>query len=290
MSRERSGARASGGAAAARRARGGGRQPVELAQADGAVGGVAAPRELLLARAGPRRSGPAGARPPAHGRGRRLACHGVGSPRHHLRYRSPPVGSRECGRADRCWRTGSSRTARSSRSACRASPISRCSTGSTITATRSGSSTAVTRALPPTPPTPTASSPARPGICLVTRGPGARHASVGVHTAHQDSTPLMLLVGQIARGTRDRESFQEVDYRAVFGPIAKWAFEIETPSRIPRCRARVSGCDCRRPGPVVLALPEDVLAGRSMCADAPRLRDRTAGADAEAIAAAAASC
>jgi len=101
----------------------------------------------------------------------------------------------------------------------------------------------------------------RPGICLVTRGPGATHASVGVHTAFQDSTPMILFIGQVARATRDREAFQEVDLRALFAPLAKWAAEIDDPARIPEYVARafrtaLSG----RPGPVVLALPEDVLA------------------------------
>jgi len=101
----------------------------------------------------------------------------------------------------------------------------------------------------------------KPGICMVTRGPGACHASIGVHTAYQDSTPMILLVGQIARGTRDREAFQEIDYRQMFGPIAKWAAEIETTSRIPEYIARAfQVATSGRPGPVVLALPEDMLA------------------------------
>ncbi|MFM2289448.1 MAG: hypothetical protein RL684_2591, partial [Pseudomonadota bacterium] len=100
----------------------------------------------------------------------------------------------------------------------------------------------------------------RPGICCVTRGPGATQAAVGVHTAFQDSTPMILFIGQVARGARDREGFQEVDFRAMFGPLAKWAAEIDDPTRIPEYIARafqtaVSG----RPGPVVLSLPEDML-------------------------------
>jgi acetolactate synthase-1/2/3 large subunit len=100
----------------------------------------------------------------------------------------------------------------------------------------------------------------RPGICFVTRGPGATHASVGVHTALQDSTPMVLFIGQVARGARDREGFQEIDFRAMFIPIAKWAAEVDDPARIPEYVARafqtaISG----RPGPVVLSLPEDVL-------------------------------
>ncbi len=78
----------------------------------------------------------------------------------------------------------------------------------------------------------------RPGICFVTRGPGATNASAGVHIARQDSTPLILFVGQIARHTREREAFQELDYRAVFGSIAKWATEIDDPARIPEIVSR----------------------------------------------------
>ena len=100
----------------------------------------------------------------------------------------------------------------------------------------------------------------RPGICFVTRGPGATQASVGVHTAFQDSTPMILFIGQVAREARDREGFQEVDFRAMFTPLAKWAAEIDDAARIPEYVARayhvaLSG----RAGPVVLSLPEDML-------------------------------
>jgi acetolactate synthase I/II/III large subunit len=100
----------------------------------------------------------------------------------------------------------------------------------------------------------------RPGVCFVTRGPGATHASIGVHTAFQDSTPMVLFIGQVARNSRDRGGFQEVDFRAMFAPLAKWAAEIDDPARIPEYIARafqtaVSG----RAGPVVLSLPEDML-------------------------------
>ena len=78
----------------------------------------------------------------------------------------------------------------------------------------------------------------RPGICLVTRGPGAMHAAIGVHTARQDSTPLILLVGQIQRGTSGREAFQELDLRAVFGSAAKWATQVEDAARLPEILAR----------------------------------------------------
>ena len=101
----------------------------------------------------------------------------------------------------------------------------------------------------------------RPGVCIVTRGPGATHASVGVHTAFHDSTPMILLIGQVARGVRDRGAFQEVDFEAMFAPICKWAAEIRDPARIPEYMARAFRCAISdRPGPVVLALPEDVLA------------------------------
>ena len=100
----------------------------------------------------------------------------------------------------------------------------------------------------------------KPGICFVTRGPGATNASAGVHIAMQDSTPMILFVGQIARGIREREAFQEVDYRAMFGPIAKWAVEIDDAARIPEIVTRAfSVATSGRPGPVVIALPEDML-------------------------------
>ena len=113
----------------------------------------------------------------------------------------------------------------------------------------------------------------RPGVCLVTRGPGATQASVGVHTAAQDSAPILLLVGQVRRAVRGREAFQELDVPAVFGPMAKWAAEADDPARLPELLARavqvaVSG----RPGPVVLALPEDVLAATARVADARPVR------------------
>ena len=109
----------------------------------------------------------------------------------------------------------------------------------------------------------------RPGICLVTRGPGACQAAVGVHTAMQDSTPMILLVGQIARDTTDRESFQEVDYRQMFGPLAKWAAQIDQAERVPEYMARAFHvATSGRPGPVVLALPEDMLTDRIEVRDA----------------------
>jgi acetolactate synthase-1/2/3 large subunit len=100
----------------------------------------------------------------------------------------------------------------------------------------------------------------KPGICMVTRGPGATHASIGVHTAHQDSTPMILFVGQIALSDRGRGAFQEVDYREVFGGLAKWATEIESPDRTVEVVERAfATAQQGRMGPVVIALPEDVL-------------------------------
>jgi acetolactate synthase-1/2/3 large subunit len=100
----------------------------------------------------------------------------------------------------------------------------------------------------------------RPGICFVTRAPGATHASVGVHTAFQDSTPMILFIGQVARNARDREGFQEVDFRAMFAPLAKWAAEIDSAARIPEYIARAFRvATSGRAGPVVLSLPEDML-------------------------------
>ena len=110
----------------------------------------------------------------------------------------------------------------------------------------------------------------RPGICFVTRGPGATNASAGVHIARQDSTPMILFVGQVARHMREREAFQELDYRAVFGTIAKWATEIDDPARIPELVSRAYyTATSGRPGPVVIALPEDMLTERVAVADAP---------------------
>src|SRR5580692_5803601 len=110
----------------------------------------------------------------------------------------------------------------------------------------------------------------RPGICFVTRGPGATNASAGLHVARQDSTPMILFVGQIARDMREREAFQELDYRAVFGSIAKWVTEIDDPARIPELVSRAFFTATNgRPGPVVIALPEDMLQERIAEPDAP---------------------
>jgi acetolactate synthase-1/2/3 large subunit len=109
-----------------------------------------------------------------------------------------------------------------------------------------------------------------PGICMVTRGPGASNALAGVHIAMQDSTPLILFVGQIERGMREREAFQEMDYRAVFGTQAKWVTEIDQVERIPEIISRAFHvATSGRPGPVIIALPEDMLVEYAEVADAP---------------------
>jgi acetolactate synthase I/II/III large subunit len=112
----------------------------------------------------------------------------------------------------------------------------------------------------------------RPGVAFVTRGPGATNASIGVHVAMQDSQPMVLFIGDVDRATKDREAFQEIDFPAMFGPIAKWAAKIDDARRIPEYVARawnvaMSG----RPGPVVLALPEDMLLDEVVAVDRPRV-------------------
>jgi acetolactate synthase-1/2/3 large subunit len=113
----------------------------------------------------------------------------------------------------------------------------------------------------------------RPGICFVTRGPGATNASIGVHTAFQDSSPMILFIGQVARDQVEREAFQEIDFRRMFGPMTKWVAEIDDAARIPEYVSQafhraVNG----RPGPVILALPEDMLTDRVDVADAGRYK------------------
>ena len=124
----------------------------------------------------------------------------------------------------------------------------------------------------------------RPGVAFVTRGPGATNASAGVHIARQDSTPMILFVGDIARGHRDREAFQEVDFRAMFAPLAKWVGVIDETARIPEYVSRafhtaLSG----RPGPVVLVLPEDMLSGQADTPDLAPVAPRPAAVSPEAI-------
>ncbi|TCO81997.1 acetolactate synthase large subunit [Plasticicumulans lactativorans] len=110
----------------------------------------------------------------------------------------------------------------------------------------------------------------RPGLCFVTRGPGACNAAIGVHTAQQDSTPMLLFIGQIGRGDSGREAFQEVDYRQMFGGLAKWVTQIDDAARIPEVLGRAWHLACSgRPGPVVIALPEDMLTDTASVADAP---------------------
>ncbi len=100
----------------------------------------------------------------------------------------------------------------------------------------------------------------RPGVCMVTRGPGATNASAGVHVAFQDSTPMILLIGQVGRGMQEREAFQEIDYRRMFGQMAKWVAQVDDPARMAEFINRAyATATSGRPGPVVLALPEDML-------------------------------
>ena len=102
----------------------------------------------------------------------------------------------------------------------------------------------------------------KPGICFVTRGPGATHATIGLHTAFQDSTPMILLIGQVAREQKDREAFQEIDYTHFLSEVTKWTAEVSDPARIGEYVHRAfTTATSGRPGPVALALPEDVLSG-----------------------------
>src|SRR6266705_4184643 len=112
----------------------------------------------------------------------------------------------------------------------------------------------------------------RPGIAFVTRGPGASNAAIGIHTAAQDSTPLIVCIGQVGSDFVDREAFQEIDYRRMYGSIVKWAAQIDRADRIPEYVARafrvaLSG----RPGPVVLALPENMLSEEAEVSDSQRV-------------------
>jgi acetolactate synthase-1/2/3 large subunit len=128
----------------------------------------------------------------------------------------------------------------------------------------------------------------RPGICFVTRGPGASNAAIGLHTAFQDSTPMILFIGQVASEQRDREAFQEVDYRQMFGPgtlgFAKWVGEVQDADRLPEYVARAFHTAVQgRPGPVVLALPEDMLRGLTTSPALARAEPALAAASPEAM-------
>ena len=127
----------------------------------------------------------------------------------------------------------------------------------------------------------------RPGICFVTRAPGATHAAVGVYTAYQDSTPLILFVGQVPRSHRGREAFQELDYTRMFAETAKWVVEAEEAAALPELVARAFHvATSGRPGPVVVALPEDVLGDEADVADAARyeaFRPAPAAADLQRV-------
>ncbi|HIP24338.1 MAG TPA: thiamine pyrophosphate-binding protein, partial [Rhodobacteraceae bacterium] len=124
----------------------------------------------------------------------------------------------------------------------------------------------------------------QPGICMVTRGPGATNASIGVHSAMQGSNPMILFIGQVGRDMRGREAFQEVDYRAFFGPIAKWVTEIDDADRIPETIARAfTVAQSGRPGPVVIALPEDMLRSHSEAKPSPRVKLAEAAPTPESI-------
>src|SRR6266436_1232545 len=112
----------------------------------------------------------------------------------------------------------------------------------------------------------------RPGIVFVTRGPGASNAAIGIHTAAQDSTPMIVFVGQVGGDFADREAFQEIDYRRMYGSIVKWVAQIDRADRVPEYVARAFRvAQSGRPGPVVLALPEDMLAATAAVADVPRI-------------------
>jgi acetolactate synthase-1/2/3 large subunit len=130
----------------------------------------------------------------------------------------------------------------------------------------------------------------RPGICFVTRGPGASNAAIGLHTAFQDSTPMIVFIGQVASDQRDREAFQEVDYRQMFGPgtlgFSKWAAEIHDADRLPEYVARAFHTAMQgRPGPVVLALPEDMLRAATRAPVLPRVEPALAAPAPESLAA-----
>ena len=125
----------------------------------------------------------------------------------------------------------------------------------------------------------------RPGIAFVTRGPGATNAAIGVHVAMQDSQPIILFIGDVDRSTRDREAFQEVDFQAMFAPLAKWTARIDDARRIPEYVARAYATAMNgRPGPVVLALPEDMLLDEVEAVDRPRITRAPQAVDDDSLA------
>ena len=124
----------------------------------------------------------------------------------------------------------------------------------------------------------------QPGIAMVTRGPGATNASIGVHTAMQDSSPMILFVGQIATWMRDREAFQEIDYRAYFGSVAKWVTEVDDPARLPEIVSRAYATALSgRPGPVVVALPEDMISAATEAMAGAKVRISRPAPDAASV-------
>jgi acetolactate synthase-1/2/3 large subunit len=125
----------------------------------------------------------------------------------------------------------------------------------------------------------------RPGVSFVTRGPGATNAAIGVHVAMQDSQPMILFIGDVDRSTRDREAFQEVDFQAMFAPLAKWTARIDDARRIPEYVARAYATAMNgRPGPVVLALPEDMLLETVEAVDRPRITRAPQAVDDDSLA------
>ena len=125
----------------------------------------------------------------------------------------------------------------------------------------------------------------RPGVCFVTRGPGACNAASGVHVAFQDSTPMVLLIGQVGRAMRDREAFQEIDFRTMYGELAKWVAQVDDPARLPEYLSRAFHVAQQgRPCPVVLALPEDVLSEPVQTPDARPARPAVGRPGAEEMA------
>ena len=124
----------------------------------------------------------------------------------------------------------------------------------------------------------------QPGIAFATRGPGATNASSGVHVAFQDSTPMILLLGQVGRDMMEREAFQEIDYRQMFGPMTKWVAQIDDANRIPEFISRAFyTATSGRPGPVVLALPEDMLTDVADVADAQPYKRQTVAPGEESL-------